>query len=131
MPLDQSGQLDGQLIQIGDIQEGITVDAFNTWLVVADGGGCEENLFAGVFLLDAAKIFLGCGAVVAGVCGLAIGNQDQELYRFGTPGKLLNKVVQNLIVQHTANRKLYGLSEAERGESHSSREKMNMDAIIP
>ena len=59
MPLDQSGQLDGQLIQIGDVQEGITVDAFDAGLVVADGGGCEKNLFAGVFLLDAAKVFLG------------------------------------------------------------------------
>ena len=74
MPLDQSGQLDGQLIQIGDIQVGITVDAFDAWLVVADGGGCEENLFAGVFLLDAAKVFLGCSAVVSGVRGLAVRN---------------------------------------------------------
>ena len=85
MPLDQGGQLDGQLIQIGDIQEGITVDAFNAWLIVANGGGCEENLFASVFLLDAAKVFLGCGSVVPGVRGLAVRNQDQELYRFGTP----------------------------------------------
>ena len=85
MPLDQGGQLDGQLIQIGDIQEGITVDAFDTWLVVANSGGCEKNLFACVFLLDAAEIFLGCGSVVSGVRGLAVGNQDQELYRFGTP----------------------------------------------
>ena len=59
--------------------------ALNTELVVADGGGCEENLFAGILQLDAAKIFLGCGAVVASVCGLAVGHQDQELYRFGTP----------------------------------------------
>ena len=85
VPLDQGGQLDGQLIQIGDIQERITVDAFNAGLVVADGGGCEENLFAGVFLLDAAKVFFGSGAVVAGVCGLAVGDQDQELYRFRAP----------------------------------------------
>ena len=85
MPLDQSGQLDGQLIQIGDVQEGITVDAFNTGLVVADGGGCEENLFTGVLLLDAAKVFFGCGAVVPGVHGLAVRHQNQELYRFGTP----------------------------------------------
>ena len=85
MPLDQGGQLDGQLIQIGDIQKGITVYAFDAGLVVADGGGCEENLFTSVFLLDAAKVFLGCGAVVSGVRGLAVGNQNQELYRFWTP----------------------------------------------
>ena len=85
MPLDQGGQFYGQLIQIGDIQERITVDAFNAGLVVADGGGCEKNLFAGVFLLDAAKVFLGCGSVVPGVCGLAVGDQDQELYRFRAP----------------------------------------------
>ena len=85
MPLDQGGQLDRQLIQIGDIKKGITVDAFDAWLVVADGGGCEENLFAGVFLLDAAKVFLGCGAVVSGIGWLTVGDQDQELYRFGTP----------------------------------------------
>ena len=85
VPLDQSGQLDGQLIQIGDVQERITVYALNTELVVADGGGCEENLFAGVFLLDAAKVFLGRGAVVSGVCGLGVGHQDQKLYRFGMP----------------------------------------------
>ena len=85
MPLDQSGQLDGQLIQIGDIQKRITVDTFDTGLVVTDGGGCEENLFAGVFLLDAAKVFLSCGSVVPGVRGLAVGHQDQELYRFRTP----------------------------------------------
>ena len=85
VPLDQGGQLDGQLIQIGDIQEGIAVDAFNAGLVVADGGGCEENLFAGVFLLDTAKVFLGRGSVVAGVRGLTVGYQNQELYCFGTP----------------------------------------------
>jgi len=85
MPFDQGGQLDGQLIQIGDVQERITVYAFDAGLVVADGGGSEENLFAGVFLLDAAKVFFGCGAVVAGVCGLTVGHQDQKLYRFGTP----------------------------------------------
>ena len=71
MPLDQGGQLDGQLIQIGDVQERITVYAFDTGLVVADSGGCEEYLFAGVFLLDAAKVFFGCGSVVAGVCWAA------------------------------------------------------------
>ena len=85
VPLDQGGQLDGQLIQIGDIQEGITVDAFNAWLIVANGGGCEENLFAGVFLLDTANVFLGCGAVVSGVCRLTVGHQDQKLYRFRAP----------------------------------------------
>ena len=95
MPFDQGGQLDGQLIQIGDIQEGIAVDTFDAGLVVADGGGCEKNLFAGVFLLDAAKVFFGCGAVVAGVCGLAVGDQDQELYRFRTPRKLLRNVAQS------------------------------------
>ena len=81
MPFDQGGQLDGQLIQIGDIQVGITVDAFNAWLVVADGGGCEENLFAGVLLIDAAKVFLGCGAVVSSVRGLAVGNRIRTLIR--------------------------------------------------
>ena len=45
VPLYQGGQLDGQLIQIGDVQEGITVDAFDAWLVVADGGGCEKESF--------------------------------------------------------------------------------------
>ena len=85
VPLDQGGQLDGQLIQIGDIQKRITVDTFDTGLVVTDGGGCEENLFAGVFLLDAAKIFLGRGAVVAGIGWLTVGDQDQELYRFRAP----------------------------------------------
>ena len=85
VPLDQGGQLDGQLIQIGDVQEGITVDAFDTWLIVADSGGCEKNLFAGVFLLDAAEVFLGRGSVISGVCGLTVGHQDQKLYRFGTP----------------------------------------------
>ena len=85
MPLDQGGQFYGQLIQIGDIQVGITVDAFDAWLVVADSGGCEKNLFAGVFLLDAAEVFLGRGSVVAGIGWLAVGHQDQELYRFGTP----------------------------------------------
>ena len=85
VPLDQGGQLDGQLIQIGDVQERITVDTFDAGLVVADGGGCEKNLFAGVFLLDAAKVFFGCSAVVAGVRGLAVRHQNQELYRFRTP----------------------------------------------
>ena len=45
----------------------------------------KKNLFASVLLLDAAEIFLGCGSVVSGVRGLAVGHQDQELYRFGTP----------------------------------------------
>ena len=85
MPLDQGGQIYGQLIQIGDIQVGITVDAFDAWLVVADGGGCEKNLFASVLLLDAAKVFFGCGAVVSGVGRLTVGDQDQELYRFRAP----------------------------------------------
>ena len=85
MPLDQSGQLDGQLIQIGDIQKEITIYAFNTRFVVADGGGCEKNLFASVLLLDAAEIFLGCGSVVAGVRRLTVGHKDQQLYRFWTP----------------------------------------------
>ena len=85
MPLDQGGQLDGQLIQIGDIQKGITVYAFYAGLVVADGGCCEENLFAGVFLLDAAEIFLGCGSVVAGVGRLTVENQNQELNRLRPP----------------------------------------------
>ena len=40
MPLDQSGQLDRQLIQIGDVQERFTMDAFDTGPVVANGG-CE------------------------------------------------------------------------------------------
>ena len=83
VPLDQGGQLDGQLIQIGDIQEGITVDAFDAGLVVADGGGCEKNLFAGVLLLDAAKVFLSRGAVVTSIGGLTVRNQDQELYVSG------------------------------------------------
>lgn len=73
VPFDKSGQLDGQPIQIGDIQKGITVDTFDAWFVVADGGGCEENLFACILLLDAAKVFLGCGSVVSSVCGLAVG----------------------------------------------------------
>jgi hypothetical protein len=85
VPLDQGGQLDGQLIQIGDVQEGITVDAFDAWLVVADGGGCEKNLFASVLLLDAAKIFLGRGAVVSGVGRLTVGDQNQELNRLRPP----------------------------------------------
>ena len=85
MPRDQGGQLDGQLIQIGDVQERITVYAFNTWLIVANSGGCEKNLFASVLLLDAAKVFHGRGAVVSGVCGLGVGHQDQKLYRFGMP----------------------------------------------
>ena len=85
MPLDQGSQLDGKLIEIGDIQERITVDTFDAGLVVADGGGCEKNLFAGVLLLDAAEIFFGCGSVVAGVRWLTVGHQDQELYRFRAP----------------------------------------------
>ena len=85
MPLDQGGQLDGQLLQIGDVQEGITVYAFDTGLVVADGGGCEENLFASVLLLDAAKVFFGCGSVVPGVRGLTVGGQNQELNRLRPP----------------------------------------------
>ncbi len=95
MPFDQGGQLDGQLIQIGDIQEGIAVDTLNAWLIVADGGGCEDNLSAGVFLFDAAKIFLGCGAVVSGVFGLAVGHKDQQLYRFWMPRKLLRDITWN------------------------------------
>ena len=61
------------------------VDTFDAGLVVADGGGCEENLFAGVFQLVATEVFLGCGAVISGVCGLTVGYQNQELYRFWTP----------------------------------------------
>ena len=95
VPLYQGGQLDGQLIQIGDIQEGITVYALNTGLVVTDGGGCEENLFSGVLLLDAAEILFGCGTVVPGVRGLAVGYQNQEFYRFGTPRKLLRNIAQS------------------------------------
>jgi hypothetical protein len=49
VPLDQSGQLDGQLIQIGDIQEGITVDAFDAGLVVADGDLCSKRLVYPIF----------------------------------------------------------------------------------
>ena len=74
--------------------------ALNTELVVADGGGCEENLFAGVLLLDAAKVFLGRSTVVAGVRGLAVGHQDQKLYRFGTPRKLLRNIAQSLYIAH-------------------------------
>jgi len=95
MPLDQGGQLDGQLIQIGDVQEGITVYAFDTGLVIADGGGCKENLFAGVFLLDAAKVFLGRGAVVTSVGGLTVGDQNQKLNRLRPPCKLLRNIAQS------------------------------------
>ena len=81
--LDQSGQLDRQLVQIGDVQEEIAVDAFDARLVVADGCGDEEDALASVFLLDPSEIILGCGSVVPGVRGLAVRNQDQELYVSG------------------------------------------------
>ena len=46
MPLDQGGQLDRQLVQIGDVQEGIAVDAFDAGFIVADGCGDEENVLS-------------------------------------------------------------------------------------
>ncbi len=92
--LDQGGQLDRQLIQIGDVQEGIAVDAFDARLVVADGCGNEENALAGVFLLDPAKILLGCRAVVTVVSRLTVGYQDQELHGFRSPGELLGDKAQ-------------------------------------
>ena len=65
------------------------------WLVVVDGSGCEEKLFASVFLLDAAKVFHGCGAVVPCVRRLTIRHQDQELCSFRTPRKLLRNIAQS------------------------------------
>ena len=81
--LDQSGQLDRQLVQIGDVQEEIAVDAFDARLVVADGCGDEEDALASVFLLDPSEIFLGCRAVVTVVSRLTVGYQDQELHVSG------------------------------------------------
>ena len=51
--LDHLGQLDRQLAEIGDIQKGIPVDPFDAGLVVADGGGHEQNVLALILLLDA------------------------------------------------------------------------------
>ena len=44
VPLDHGGQLDGQLIEVGDVQKGIAVDAFDTGLVVADRSSDEDIL---------------------------------------------------------------------------------------
>ena len=72
MPLDHSGQLHRQLIQIGNIHKGIPVNSFNVLLIVPDGCGDEQNTFPPVFLLDTSKVFLSGTAAIALGCRLTI-----------------------------------------------------------
>lgn len=83
MSLDRCSQLYGQLIQICDVHEGITIDSLDVLFVLADGGRNKQNALAPILLLDTAEIFLSGTAVVAGGCRLSIGykNQNFDLLR--------------------------------------------------
>ena len=69
---DDCCQLHRELVQIGDVKEGIAIDALNVGLVLADCSGNEQNALALVFLLDAAQILFSCGTAIASGCGLSI-----------------------------------------------------------
>lgn len=75
--LDNCGQLHWELVQVGDVKEGITIDALNVGLVLTDCGGNEQNALARVFLLDTTQIFLGRSTAVAAGCGLSIRQQHE------------------------------------------------------
>ena len=46
---DDCCQLHRELVQVGNIKEGITIDALNVGLVLADCGGNEQNALTLVF----------------------------------------------------------------------------------
>ena len=64
-PLNYSGQLDRKLVQICDVQDGITIDPFNILLVVTDCSSYKQQAFPLILLLDTAQIFLRSGTAVA------------------------------------------------------------------
>ena len=72
-PLDDTGQLDRQLVQLGDVQERVTVDALNIFLVAPDGRGDEQDALPLILLPDAPQVLLSGGAVIAVVGGLPVG----------------------------------------------------------
>ena len=63
--IHNSGQLDRKLVQICDVQDGITIDPFNILLVVTDCSSYKQQAFPLVLLLDTAQIFLRSGTAVA------------------------------------------------------------------
>ena len=92
MSLDRCGQLYGQLIQICDVHKGITIDSLDVLFVLADSGRNEQYSLAPVLLLDAAEIFLGGTAVVAGCCRLgAAGHYRGTGRQFAFPQACANR----------------------------------------
>ena len=57
--------------------------------VVPNSSGDEKDAFPPVLLLDPPQIFFSGGAVVTGVCRLAVGHQDQQLQLLRAVGKPL------------------------------------------
>ena len=64
---DHGGQFGGKLVEVGDIQEGISVDPLDVLFIVADGGGQEEDALALILVLYAAQIrsFTGSGRLLS------------------------------------------------------------------
>ena len=98
IPLDDTGQFDRQLVQIGDVQKGITIDPLDVVLVGADGRCHEQDALTLILLLDATQVFLCGGAVVAGVSGLPIGYQHQDLHILRPLRQLLGDIAKSCAV---------------------------------
>ena len=102
-PLDDASQLDRQFVQVGDIQEGIPIDTLNVFLVAANSGGNKQDALAPVLLLDAPQVFLGCGAEIAVISGLAVGDRHQQLDILRTPCQPLGCIPQSRTIPVVAS----------------------------
>ena len=85
-------------MKIRDVQKRITIDPFDVLFVVTNGGSNEKDAFTPVFLLDAAKIFLGGTAVITVRCGLSIGYQDEDSNLFPTATQVFSDKSQRSAV---------------------------------
>lgn len=72
MSLDDIRQLHGQLYKIGNIQIGITVNAFYVFLVAADSGRNKQNAFSLILLFDPPQVLLRSTAGISVICRLTV-----------------------------------------------------------
>lgn len=72
-PFDDTRQLDRQFVQIGDVQERVTIDTLDILLVASDCCGDKQDAFALILLPDTPQVLLSGGAVIAVIGGLSVG----------------------------------------------------------
>ena len=87
-----------QLVQVGNIQKGISINPLDIFFVVPDSSGHEQNSFPLIFLLDAAEVFLSRSAVITVIGRLPVRNQDEHFDRFRPFGEMLGNIAQNRAV---------------------------------